>query len=159
MRAPRSRIASAITLLFLVGGALVVVLAVVAVARDVRDDAAWAAIVLGVALAAWGVWFHRLADADADADADARSEVGTPGTVPEAERTPAPQSGLIGTAAIAGIIVAGGYWLLRGPLDRGVAESVVVAVIVFGLWLLNRSLDARIRRRRADEADEADGTA
>ena len=151
MRAPRSRIASAITLLFLVGGALVVVLAVVAVARDVRDDAAWAAIVLGVALAAWGVWFHRLADADADADA--RSEVGTPGTVPEAERTPAPQSGLIGTAAIAGIIVAGGYWLLRGPLDRGVAESVVVAVIVFGLWLLNRSLDARIRRRRADEAD------
>lgn len=149
MRAPRSRIASAITLLFLVGGALVVVLAVVAVARDVRDDAAWAAIVLGMALAAWGVWFHRLADADADA----RSEVGTPGTAPEAERTPAPQSGLVGTAAIAGIIVAGGYWLLRGPLDRGVAESVVVAVIVFGLWLLNRSLDARIRRRRADEAD------
>ena len=153
MRAPRSRIASAITLLFLVGGALVVVLAVVAVARDVRDDAAWAAIVLGAALAAWGVWFHRLADADADADDTIA------GTVPEADPTPTPHSGLIGTAAIAGIIVAGGYWLLRGPLDRGVAESVVVAVIVFGLWLLNRSLDARIRRRRADEADEADGTA
>jgi uncharacterized membrane protein len=149
VRAPRSRIASTVTLLFLVGGALVVVLAVVAVARDVRDDAAWAAIVLGVALAAWGVWFHRLTDTDTDTDTDAADA--DPATEPD--RAPTARSGPLGTAAVAGVIVAGGYWLLRGPLDRGVAESAVVTAITLGLWLLNRSLDVRIRRRRADEVD------
>lgn len=134
MPTPRSRTAAAITLLFLVAGAVVVVLAVVAVARDVRDDAAWAAIVLGLAVAAWGVWFHGITD-----------------------DTPRPRADRLGTVAVAGIIAAGAYWILRGPLDRQVGEAAVVATITFGLWLVNRALDARIRRRRAEQADQAGG--
>lgn len=124
-------------LLFLAGGLAVVLSAVVAVVRDVRDDAAWAAIVLGLALGAWGVWFHRLGAEDDTDGADAEGAA--------AERG----SGPVGTAALAGVIGAGGYWLARGPLDRTVAEAVVIVGITVGLWVLNRSLDATIRRRRA----------
>lgn len=163
VHASRSRLSAAITLLFLVGGAVVVVLAVVAVARDVRDDAAWAAVVLGVALVGWGVWFHRLGVDVAEESGPRATEPGTPATPATlagapgdaaAEQShPAATADPVGTAAVAGVIAAGGYWLVRGPLDRGVAESAVVAAIAFGLWLLNRSLDARIRRRRAGGGD------
>lgn len=160
MRTPRSRTASTITLLFLAGGALVVVLAVVAVVRDVRDDAAWAAVVLGLAIATWGIWFHGLvgdaattADAsDAVADRAVRADAADPQAPSGAAGTRPRSAGPLGTAAIAGIIGAGGYWLLRGPLDRGVPEAVVVAVITFALWLLNRGVDAVVRRRQAGGA-------
>lgn len=140
MPAPRSRLALAILLLFLAGGLAVVVFAVVAVVRDVGDDAAWAAIVLGLALGAWGVWFQRLGAEDDTEGPTADATDGAP-----AER----RSGPVGTAAVAGVIAAGGYWLARGPLDRTVAEAVVIVAITVGLWVLNRSLDATIRRRRA----------
>ncbi|WP_420368622.1 hypothetical protein [Curtobacterium sp. L1-20] len=151
MRTPRSRIAAAITLLFVVGGVVVVVLAVVGVVRDPRDDAAWAAVVLGAAIAAWGVWFHGLGADDAATTDDAgTAAAGTAGTAGAPDVRPAGRPGahVLGTAAVAGIVGAGGYWLLRGPLDRGVAEAAVVAAITLGLWLLGRSADAVSRRRR-----------
>ncbi|PZF58267.1 hypothetical protein DEJ23_05115 [Curtobacterium sp. MCSS17_008] len=138
MRAPASRLALIITLLFLAGGALVVVLAVVVLVRDGRDDAAWAAVLLGAGVAAWGLWFHQLTD-----------EEHTPaGAEPQAARN------RVGTVAMVAVLAGGAYWTVRGPLDRTVAESLLVTAIVLGLWALNRGLDARIRRRRA--ASEVD---
>lgn len=144
MPARRSRIAAAVTLTFLVGGTAVVVLAVVGVVRRIDDDAAWAALVLGLALAAWGLWFHRLGDRDDDAgDRD--------DAAPDTRATDAGVRDPLGTVAIAGIIAAGAYWLLRGPLDRTVAEAAVVAAITLGLWAVNRGVDAVVRRRRRSD--------
>ncbi|WP_288468658.1 hypothetical protein [uncultured Curtobacterium sp.] len=133
MHPPRARTADAITLGFLVVGLAVIVLALVALVRDVRDDAAWAAVLLGLGLGVWGLWFRRLGTEDAADEA-----------TPNRSAT-----GRIGTVAIVGIIAGGAYWLLRGTLDRTVAEASVVTGITLALWLVNRVLDAQIRRRRA----------
>lgn len=133
MHAPSSRLALMITLLFLAGGALVVVFAVVALVRDVGDDAAWAAALFGAGLAAWGLWFHQLADED-DASTGAERR---------AARHPA------GTLAMLAVLAGGAYWVMRSALDRTMAESLLVTAIVLGLWALNRGVDARTRRRAA----------
>ena len=39
------------------------------------------------------------------------------------------------------------------PLDRTVAESLLVTAVVLGLWALNRGLDARTRRGAAGGND------
>jgi hypothetical protein len=135
VHARTSRLALAITLLFLAGGALVVVVAVVALVRDAGDDAAWAAALFGAGLAAWGLWFNQLADEDEDG--------ASTGAEPRAARSS------IGTLAMVAVLAGGAFWVLRGPLDRTLAESLLVTAIVLGLWALNRGLDARIRRRRA----------
>lgn len=128
MRAPRSRTALVVTITAAAVGAAIVVLAVVALVHDVRDDAAWAALVLGAAVAAWGLWFHGLSGGDADRR---------------------PRVAVTGVAATAGILGGGAYWVLRGLLDRTVAEALVVTAIVLGLWALNRTVEAGNRRRRA----------
>jgi hypothetical protein len=133
VHAPSSRLALVVTLLSLAGGALVVVFAVVALVRDVGDDAAWAAALLGVGLAAWGLWFHQLTDED-----DAAT-----GVEPRAARHP------VGTLAMVAVLAGGAYWMMRSTLDRTMAESLLVTVIVLGLWALNRGFDARTRRRAA----------
>ncbi|MGW8432198.1 hypothetical protein ACWGJ9_13995 [Curtobacterium citreum] len=133
MHPPRSRTADAITLGFLVVGLAVIVLALVALVRDVRDDAAWAAVLLGLGLGVWGLWFRRLGTEDAADEATSNRSA----------------KGRIGTVAIVGIIAGGAYWLLRGALDRTAAEASVVTGITLALWLVNRVLDAQIRRRRA----------
>lgn len=137
VHAPASRLALAITLLFLAGGAVVVVLAVAALARNAGDDAAWAGVLLGVGLAAWGVWFNQLADQDEAAG----------GNEPRSVRSP------VGVVALVAVLAGGAYWILRGALDRTVAESLVVTAIVLGLWAVNRGLDARTRRRAAGGDD------
>lgn len=128
LRAPRSRSALVVTLVAVAVGALIVVLAVLAVVRNVRDDAGWVALGLGVAIAVWGLWFHALLDGVGD---------GRPATA---------VTGVVATAVILG---GGAYWLLRAPLDRSVAEALVVTVIVLGLWTANRLVDAATRGRRA----------
>lgn len=128
MRAPRSRTALVVTITAAAVGAAIVVLAVVALVHDVRDDAAWAALVLGAAVAAWGLWFHALSGGDADRR---------------------PRVAVTGVAATAGILGGGAYWVLRGLLERTVAEALVVTAIVLGLWALNRTVEAGSRRRRA----------
>ncbi len=133
MHPPRSRSADAITLGFLVVGLAVIVLALVALVRDVRDDAAWAAVLLGLGLGVWGLWFRWLGTEDAADEATSNRSA----------------TGRIGTVAIVGIIAGGAYWLLRGTLDRTAAEASVVTGITLALWLVNRVLDAQIRRRRA----------
>lgn len=137
VHAPASRLALVITLLFLAGGAVVVVLAVAALVRNAGDDAAWAAVLLGVGLAAWGVWFNQLSDHDEAAGA----------TEPRSVRSP------VGVVALVAVLAGGAYWMLRGALDRTVAESLLVTAIVLGLWVLNRGLDARGRRRAAGSDD------
>lgn len=138
MHPPRSRTADAITLGFLVVGLAVIVIALVALVRDVRDDAAWAAVLLGLGVGVWGLWFRRLGTDDAADEATLNRSA----------------TGRIGTVAIVGVIAGGAYWLLRGALDRTVAEAVVVTGITLALWMVNRVVDAQIRRRRA--AGEAD---
>ncbi len=138
MHPPRSRTADAITLGFLVVGLAVIVLALVALVRDVRDDAAWAAVLLGLGVGVWGLWFRRLGTDDAADEATLNRSA----------------TGRIGTVAIVVVIAGGAYWLLRGALDRTVAEAVVVTGITLALWMVNRVVDAQIRRRRA--AGEAD---
>lgn len=138
MHPPRSRTADAITLGFLVVGLAVIVIALVALVRDVRDDAAWAAVLLGLGVGVWGLWFRRLGTDDAADEATLNRSA----------------TGRIGTVAIVVVIAGGAYWLLRGALDRTVAEAVVVTGITLALWMVNRVVDAQIRRRRA--AGEAD---
>lgn len=122
-----------ITLGFLVVGLAVIVIALVALVRDVRDDAAWAAVLLALGLGVWGLWFRRLGTEDAAEEATSNRS----------------STGRIGTVAMFGILAGGAYWLLRGTLDRTVAEAVFVTGTTLALWLVNRVLDAQIRRRRA----------
>ena len=140
-----SKLAAAITAAFLLGGAVVVVLAVRGVLADTGDDASWVAIGLGVALAAWGVSFHRLGE-DESEDED-EGEDG-----PRPDRTD--RFGVVATIAVVG---TGAYLVTRSLLGHSMTAAVAVAAVTVGLSALNKWLDAVLARRKGGRGDGGTG--
>jgi len=90
--------------------------------------------VLGVALAAWGVSFHRLGDGTHEHNAADR---------------PVRRSDPLGAVVLVAVLGPVGYWFTRLVLGRSVTESIVFAAVALGLSAMNRWLDALIARRGA----------
>jgi len=139
-----SRLSTVITLVVMIGALVVVVSAVRALVVEVGNDAAWAAVLAGLALAAWGLHFHLLGSSAPEDETDEQDE--SAGAAPS--RRGRTRTERLGAAAVSVLVASGAYWFLRAELDRTVTESVVVTGIVLGLRLLNRYLDAVIRRRQ-----------
>lgn len=121
----------------MVAGCAIVAFAVRALLRDPSDDAAWVAVGLGGLFVAWGIAFDRLPDDDDDYDHDH-----------EGRRV----TGVLSTAMVA----TGAYVVIRA-IGRPV-DTALVGALAWPAWrLVNRWLDAVIRRREA--RGEPDGAA
>jgi|GEM_PF-3364358 len=147
--APRSRLSIAVVLTMMLAGCVIVVFAARALLRDPTDDTAWVAVALGVAVVAWAVAFDRLSDETDGTPTDATTTDGTTtdGTDVPAARPRWTATGVLSTA----VGVAGGYVVVR-MIGRPV-DSALVGALTWPAWrLVNRAVDALVRRREGGGA-------
>lgn len=129
------------------GGLVIECFAVPAVARDLQNDAAWAGVLLGVALPVFGVAVSAFRDDPGDpGDRDDDDDFRPPARLDRSGRVA--EGALAVTAFTAAWAVT---CLHHKPLDSALYSAVVASA----LPLASRALD-RLARRRGEQADGAD---
>jgi hypothetical protein len=126
------------------GGLVIEFFAVPAVVRDPQDDAAWAGVLLGVALPVFGVAVSAFRDDPGDRDDD--DDFRPP---PRLDR-----SGRVAEGALA-VTAFTAAWAVTRLHHKPLDSALYSAVIASALPLARRALD-RLARRRGEQADGTD---
>lgn len=138
-RIPLSRWLAIVAVL---GGLVIEFFAVPAVVRDPANDAAWAGVVLGVALPVFGVAVSAFRDDPSDVDDDFRPPMRLDRLGRVAE----------GALAVTAFTAA---WAVTRLHQKPLDSALYSAVVASALPLASRALD-RLARRRGEQADGAD---